>query len=70
MSDDTDMNAQENPDVATSEVTAHPVPQVETSDLAQGGSGMTPPGLSPERSLKKMTLRIFPMLSMTNMEKN
>jgi hypothetical protein len=47
MSEDTDMNAQVNPGVATSEVTGNTVPQVETNDLAQGGSGMTPPGFSP-----------------------
>jgi hypothetical protein len=48
MSDDTDMNAQVNPGVATTEVTVPTVPQVGTTVHAPGGTGNTPPGYSPK----------------------
>ncbi len=48
MSEDTDMNAQANPGVATTEVTVSTVPQVEPSVHASRGTGNTPPGYSPQ----------------------
>jgi hypothetical protein len=50
MSEDTDMNAndQAEPGVQNTEAAATTAPQVNTSVHAQGGTGMTPPGHSPQ----------------------